>query len=273
MVGIAINKKKANMRNLGIEDVHKVLLGIAVEFDKICQRHGIPYYMLGGTMLGAVRHKGFIPWDDDMDFGVPRQYYEKLREILEKELPQPYRCCTFTNSPYVFYPYYKIEDRNTRLDSAQLKGTIIDKIGINIDIFPLDSCNKDDKRIKGIMKMNDAYGRIFTQSSCKSKQKNKLKSGIRLLLPISQQRFYNHIVKRISEIPSGDCWANLFGHWEEKEIIPVQWYGQDVKYAFEDVEFSGLGEYDLYLKHLYGDYMQLPPEDKRKPHGENAYAI
>jgi lipopolysaccharide cholinephosphotransferase len=261
------------MRKLGIEEVHNVLLGIAVEFDKICQRHGIPYYMLGGTMLGAVRHKGFIPWDNDMDFGVPRQYYEKLRVILEKELPQPYRCCTFTNSPYVFYPYYKIEDRSTRLDTAQLKGSIAEKIGINIDIFPLDSCNKDDKRVKEIIKMNDVYGRIFTQSANKGKLKNLLKSGIRLLLPISQQRFYNHIVKRVSEIPSGDCWANLFGHWEEKEIIPIQWYGQGVRYTFEGVDFSGLGEFDLYLKRLYGDYMKLPPEEKRMPHGENAYIL
>ena len=74
------------MEKLGIEDVHKYVLAIAKEFDRICTEHHIPYYMVDGTMLGAVRHQGFIPWDDDMDFGVPIEYYKGPEEILENEL-------------------------------------------------------------------------------------------------------------------------------------------------------------------------------------------
>ena len=70
-----------------IKELQSILLDIAKEFHRICTMYEIPYYMVGGTQLGAVRHKGFIPWDDDMDFGVPRVYFEKLKVLLEESLP------------------------------------------------------------------------------------------------------------------------------------------------------------------------------------------
>lgn len=261
------------MKELSIDEVHDVLLNIAKELDKVCKKHNIPYYMLGGTMLGAIRHKGFIPWDDDMDFGVPREYYKKLYDILNKELPKQYKCCSFENSSYVFYPYYKIEDRTTRLDSAQLSGRIEDKIGINIDIFPLDSCNKGDNDISKVIKLNDIYGRIYTQSARKSYRKNLAKSLIRLLMPISQKHFYSIIERKISEIKPGNCWANLYGNYEEKEIMPKEWYCSGKYYRFENINLRGIENFESYLTHLYGDYMKLPPEEKRRRHGENAYKV
>lgn len=261
------------MKELTIDEIHEVLLNMAKEFDNICQKHEIPYYMLGGTMLGAIRHKGFIPWDDDMDFGVPREYYKKLYDILKKELPSPYRCCSFEDSPYVFYPYYKIEDRTTRLDSAQLGGCVEDKIGINIDVFPLDVCSKDSKSLKRIIRLNDIYGRIFTQSASKSIKKNFIKKIIRLLLPISQRKFYSIIKSKVGGIPKGEYRGNIYGHWEEKEIIPIGWYGSNCMYNFENLRLQGLKEYDKYLRRLYGDYMILPSVEKRKPHGEKAYKL
>ena len=92
------------MKKLNIEECHARLLKIAEIFDIICKDNGIPYYMLGGTMLGAIRHKGFIPWDDDMDFGVPRKYYKDLIDIFDKKLPNPYKYHTYNNSDAVIYP-------------------------------------------------------------------------------------------------------------------------------------------------------------------------
>ena len=74
-----------------VEELHKILLDIAKDFHQVCVDHNIPYYMLGGTMLGAVRHKGFIPWDDDMDFGVERKYLEKLEKIYAEKVNSPYK--------------------------------------------------------------------------------------------------------------------------------------------------------------------------------------
>ena len=104
-----------------ISEVHQILLGIAKEFDRICRENDIPYYMLGGTMLGAVRHKGFIPWDDDMDFGVPRPYYDRLVSVLESELLHPYRCCTYRNNQGVFAPFVKIDDYRTLADDPRVR--------------------------------------------------------------------------------------------------------------------------------------------------------
>lgn len=261
------------MKELTIGEIHEILLNIAKEFDNVCQKHKIPYYMLGGTMLGAIRHKGFIPWDDDMDFGVPREHYKKLYDILNKELPKQYKCSSFENSSYVFYPYYKIEDRTTRLDSAQLGGSIEDKIGVNIDIFPLDACLKESNEVKRVIRLNDIYGRIYTQSATKNPKKDFIKKLIRLLIPISQKRFYSIIENQIKRIPSGDFWANLYGHWEDKEIIPRKWYGERMYYKFESIKLCGIEKYESYLMQLYGDYMKLPPEEKRRRHGDKAYKL
>ena len=89
------------MKLLEIKETQACLLNIAKEFDRICTKHNIPYYMIFGTMIGAIRHKGFIPWDDDMDFGVPIEYYKQLEAILEIELPYPYRCCNYKNHPAI----------------------------------------------------------------------------------------------------------------------------------------------------------------------------
>ena len=128
---------------LNIREIQLCCLKIAKEFAKICERHNIPYYMLEGTMLGAVRHKGFIPWDDDMDFGVPLEHFDEVINLLKKELPAPYKCSTYKDSKCVFFSFFKIEDTSTVLDDKQLPCRLANKIGINIDVFPLVHCNKE----------------------------------------------------------------------------------------------------------------------------------
>ena len=83
------------IKELTFEELRHHLLEIAKAFDAVCRKNNIPYYMLGGTMLGAIRHKGFIPWDDDMDFGVPRKYFDTLIEIFERDLPSKYNAVQF----------------------------------------------------------------------------------------------------------------------------------------------------------------------------------
>ena len=86
------------MEKIEVKECHKYLLQISKVFHEICARHNIPYYMIGGTMLGAIRHHGFIPWDDDMDFGVPREHYSGLMGILDKELPSEYNIISIYHS-------------------------------------------------------------------------------------------------------------------------------------------------------------------------------
>lgn len=149
------------MERIGIEEVHNRVLAIAKEFDRICTFHGIPYYMIGGTMLGAIRHKGFIPWDDDMDFGVPIEHYQELIDILEKELAYPYRCCTYKNHPAVLFNYFKIEDLSTCIDDVAIDLPLHQKLGLNIDIFPLNTCTIGGKAEKTVRKKRHCWAKLI----------------------------------------------------------------------------------------------------------------
>lgn len=258
-------------RQISFEEQHSLLLEIAKAFDKVCRKNGIPYYMLGGTMLGAIRHKGFIPWDDDMDFGVPREYFDDLHTLLGKELPKMYRCRTAYDSKSIVKPFYKIEDTTTQCDNHQYQGG--ECLGINIDIFPLDSCCLEDKNVDKVLWLVDKYARIFTGASDGSKIKNFIKGALRFVLPFSKIRIYEYIVHKSKTLKRGDYLANLYGRWKKKEVVPVWWYGNNRYYRFEDYEFSGFAEYDKYLSHLYGDYMRIPPESQRTTHANAVYQI
>ena len=120
--------------------IHEILLKIAESFHQVCENNKIQYYMLGGTMLGAIRHKGFIPWDDDMDFGVMAEDWPKLIEALNKDLPQYYRIRDIKNTKGISNPSIKIEDVRTIIRESDKAGES-DVIGINIDIFPLNYTN------------------------------------------------------------------------------------------------------------------------------------
>ena len=123
-----------------IREAQSILLNIAKEFHRVCVENHIPYYMLDGTMLGAVRHKGFIPWDDDMDFGVERQYLAKLETLFNKSHSSRYRLISSKTSKKIINDPVKIEDTRTLVIEPD-RAHIAEDMGLNIDIFPLDMSN------------------------------------------------------------------------------------------------------------------------------------
>lgn len=258
------------MKKLTIKEVQLCCLEIAKEFAKICEQHNIPYYMLGGTMLGAIRHKGFIPWDDDMDFGVPLEHFDKVIDLLKKELPSPYKCSTYKDSKCVFFSFFKIEDTSTLLDDKQLPCRLDDKIGINIDVFPLVHCNKEIEKFQKVWKLSRRSGLIYANSRT-HKLNNIGKSVLRHIWPVSKKQYNDRIFHIFKHLEPGPYLGNICGRWRIKEVVPFEWYGVGAKYQFEDTEFAGIMEYDKYLKQLYGNYLQLPPENQRFVHSANAY--
>lgn len=266
MGGITISSmKQVN----SIEELQYILLNIAKEFDRICRSHDIPYYMIGGTMLGAIRHKGFIPWDDDMDFGVPYENYNELITILEKELSEPYRCSTYKNSKCVFFPFFKIEDTSTILDDKSLPVPFKQKPGVNIDIFPLIRCNYEIASYPEIKKLSSRCGSLYTDSRT-HRIVNLCKKLIRPFWPTSRETYVSSAFNLYDNIEDGPCMGNIGGRWKEKEIVPIEWYG-NVYFDFCDTKFRGIKEFDLYLKQMYGDYMKLPPREKQFVHSEKVY--
>ena len=253
-----------------IDELHNILLEIAKEFRRICDLYGIPYYMLGGTMLGAIRHNGFIPWDDDMDFGVPRQYYDKLFDVLESNLHFPYHVCSYKNTPLIYSPIIKIVDTRTVANDPCVPLSLDEQIGVNIDVFPLDYCKKNDILLNKIYLLEFVYQTIYVKNRFKSKWKNFIKEILSAICPISRIKLIERIHFELSRLNRGPMLANVLGAWKKKECIPIEWYGEGKKYTFEDTEFNGIMNYDSYLKQLYDDYMK-PPKGDRHIHLSNVY--
>lgn len=259
------------MQEIGLPEIHSRLLNIVKAFDKICRNNQIPYYIIGGTLLGAVRHKGFIPWDDDIDVAVPLDYYEMLMKILERDLPCEYRVCRYWNTKGCVSVFAKIEDRSTCIDDNRIDLPVEEQLGLNIDVFPINKCRINDRRIKKINSLLKWKRRLFVEPSDGSKLKKFLKKTLRFISPYSNRDFLDKIYGLIMCINEGDYWANLLGRWGEKEYMPAEYYGNPVEFQFEDTKLLGPSQFDKFLSHMYGDYMKLPSEQKRVAHANKVY--
>lgn len=264
---------KDKMKRIGIEELHSVLLGIGKEFDAICRKHNIPYYMLGGTQLGACRHGGFIPWDDDMDFGIPRDFFDIFLSIAKDELPNKLSLLTINNSDRIISGVAKIEDNTTIIDERMSRDNR-SKIGVFIDVFPLDRTNNEfgvfskNKLLTLVYKFG---GYRFLSFEHMPTYKRILAAVVKvLLLPLTPKKLYSFVERHLIT-NKGDYLANHFGAWHTKETMPFSYYGKPTEYIFEDTKFYGVEMPEEYLTHIYGDWRQLPPEDKRHIHLLNMY--
>ena len=259
------------MERLSLKEQHVLLLELAKDVTSILNRHGIPYYMLGGTMLGAIRHKGFIPWDDDMDFGIPLPYYQQAKNVLDKELKKRYRCSTYKETKGNHAPFLKVDDTSTVIHDIKLSIPLEDQLGLNIDLFPLVECDLYSWRLLFFFLLRKINRIVFTNSTSTSVFKARLKKLIRLFFPFSQERILDYLWKQVTLLPPGDYIGNVFGAWGKREIITKTIMGEPVEYVFEDTFLGGAQKYDDYLKMLYGDYMNLPKIEERKPHCNVVY--
>ena len=254
-----------------LQECHKILLKIAKEFHNICEAHNIPYYMLGGTQLGAVRHRGMIPWDDDMDFGVPREYFEQLKHILSTELQPSYNVISIDTTTQYYGGFIKIEDSNTVVET--LKDSSF-PLGLNIDIFPLDRTNGNVglfSRNNLILLLYKIENYRFGKTRGEGFLKWFISKMLKVCLPLLDRKTIYNIIDRHLLVGKGEYIANYYGAWGYKEIVKADYFGVPTLYDFEDKKFYGVQYPDKYLAHLYGDYMQLPPEEKRHTHIKNAY--
>lgn len=244
------------------EEIHDRLLKMAKDFHRICVENNLKYYMLGGTMLGAVRHKGFIPWDDDMDFGMSREDYDRFISLSKQILPAYYELRFYKTAEKSPMHYAKFIDNRTTLIEAAYTNYIE---GLYIDIFPLDGAGNgsfaDWFRMKRI---------FFLQGLIMNHCTTRNKTGIRKLIKKYAQmrdlgRLHNSIEKLMTakKLSESSLIANYLGAWAEKEIMPKEIMGTPKLYQFEDTKFYGSENADGYLTSLYGDYMKLPPKDKQ----------
>lgn len=258
--------------------LHQVDMDIAKAVVSVCDKHGLTYYMLGGTMLGAIRHKGFIPWDDDIDFGMPRKDYERFLELATEELPKHLKIVNYRNDPKYMYYITRILDTETKVIEERI-GNENKYTNASIDIFPIDGTpnNPIARKIYFFRVMyHRALMALCYKDSIDTKRKRgameKLLLWVMVRLPVEKlttpykQKCKIDKLLRKQKVEGSKYIGNIMGAYRTREIVPVEYYGQGAYYPFEDTQFRGLEKYDEYLTYTYGDYMQLPPEDKRKTH-------
>lgn len=251
-----------------LQQMQNAELDIFKVFIEMCEKLHLNYYVMGGTLLGAVRHKGFIPWDDDIDVGMLRDEYEIFMREAGSLLP-PHLFLQNHRTEREFHSNAaKLRNSNTTFIETGIKNAKINH-GIFIDIFPLDyypDTSMKELWLKIRKKVISArINMVFEREHPENAVKRLLKAPLKILYPTISKA-----VKKMESVymscPVSSKIANHNGAWEEKEIVPVQWYAQGCELQFEGITVRGPKEYDKWLTQVYGDYMQLPPVEKRVTH-------
>lgn len=276
-----MDNKLDNVRELQLIQIELIKL-----FISICKKEHLIYYMSAGTMLGAVRHNGYIPWDDDADFMMPREDYEKFLQVAFKYM----------------HSYYSIEHfcQNNQFPNCTVRITTSEKklyitSGIKphfenvwIDIFPIDGMpNKKIAKLLHKERLLFARAMLRLASFDKLTQINKIRPWYEKILIEFAKRFpiqkflsyskrwkaMDNALKKYSPETS-DLWVVFLGGYKLKEMFPKTVFGKGTLYDFEGMKLRGVDDYDTYLKGIYGDYMQLPPEEKRVPsHAQSIISV
>lgn len=264
------------MNLLTKQEIHEELFKLLQEIDLVCKQENIPYFLCGGSALGAVRHKGFIPWDDDIDLIVPRPYYEKLLRALQGKQDRAIFDRIFDrNYPY---PFAKYCNMLLPVDEYFLeKGN---EIGLYVDIFPIDGIGSDRKEADRILKHIAWCRRFIGYARLKKKDIRARKSYqtipkrlvCAIFRTIGANVFLNRIIKLATKYPyeSSTIAGNIV--WGVgKESVAKEVFDESIEAEFEGQMFPIPKDYDRYLTALYGDYMTLPPEEKRIAHPMYVY--
>ena len=272
-----------------MDDLHQKVLGIAKVFHRFCEKQGVEYFMMSGTLLGAVRHKGFIPWDNDMDFGMTLEQFKKLevlKDAFDKE-NEGFTMCVNGMKDY-YYPYIKIVDNGTTVVERNVENKKF-ALGVYIDVFPFsglpDNAELIDKALAKAKKIRVFYGRAFSGATFRHTYKEQYEAG-RISLS-------GYVLRNIKTF-----FVGIFGKILGRKFIYRALRKNDFKYDiknepliydpdginkrgvmpkeyilngrilmdFEDTQFYGLKEYDKYLTNVYGDYMTPPKNTDRHSH-------
>ena len=273
---------------MDIKDIKKewnaTILDILKAFMKICKDNGLTYYCCAGTAIGAVRHHGIIPWDDDIDVIMPRPDYDRLLEIAKAADFGEYEIITpYDDETYPLY-FSKLSNRNTTLIEDRQIPCVI---GLYVDIFPLDATDDDVAKAK---RLKDRYTKIINRLNAVSthntfgeylsllkKKEEWGRFAIKALAFFCRSAVRRHLIRqmdRLSHLYDYDKAKNVqvyTGSYGHREVFPKAWLGKGKEFPFEDTTVLLPECYDEYLRHFFNDYMQFPPVEQRIEKHNRAY--
>lgn len=261
------------MDRLDIRDIQLVQFDILKSFAKCCDENGFRYYLCGGTLLGAIRHKGFIPWDDDIDVLMPRPDYEKFISWCKNNRMNEYYEVRSLHLNNALIPYAQILDLRYEVEKKyRYKGSNGDYLWI--DIFPMDGVSDDLDELKYTYKRIHFLRKVFAISHAKPfTGKTKIRAIPKtLLIPFANLYGDKHTSLVRDKLAKQYKWDEcqyvagiVMGYGPQERMKKKDWEPY-IEVEFEGVLFHAPGCWEYYLRQLFGDYMQLPPVEKRKTH-------
>lgn len=261
--------------DMTVKRMQSIVYEILCEIDSYCSKNGIKYFLSGGTCLGAVRHHGFIPWDDDGDIMMPRDDYEKFIRDFGHLSGSKFRISTLENDKKWNLPYARIWDPHSRIIHKTIYGP---SIGVSVDIFPIDGVSSDKKRRTKFYRRLKLLDTICTEAKRK-KYKDRHRFVILRKLVSRIARLFgshmfasmmNNLAKKVDYNTSEYVACSLPVHYGERETIEKKYVSDVVYMDFEDSRFPVPSGYDKYLSNLYGkDYMKVPDAPNTGTHFED----
>ncbi len=241
--------ERADYVPLEDKEVKESQLNVLRCVKRICENHGLRYYIAYGTLLGAVRHQGFIPWDDDIDIYIPIADLKPFIELVKQE--EDFHIVSTAVGDDYYDMISRMYDCNNICDSNQFP--MQTSAGVSIDVFPLFGLpDTEDKIADYYQELRDAeadvYNKIYNQNACRE----------------AGRIFFEKMMKY--DIESAKYVGNLLSPYPMKEIFPAEWFQESQELQFEKETFRAPAGYDGCLKKVYGNYMQLPPEEQRREH-------
>lgn len=267
---------------LTLEEIREIQIDILKHVATICHENDLRYYLVYGTLLGAVRHSGFIPWDDDIDIALPRDDFDKLEWICRLGPPEQHRWVDYKDDCRIPNNIAKLCDRQTVF--AEEPGAAYHmSLGVCVDIFALDGVPRTSI-MKELHYLRVQLLKLFMSiSTADSSKPRPLHKGLIIYLvkwlmgKPSVRRAVHESLERATrqyKYDSSDEVCSYLGAYGKKGIFPRAWIGDGAVLVFEELSLSVFHEYDKYLSQVYGDYFELPPVEQRKsPHRYRALRV
>lgn len=265
---------------MALNETQQYILQVLREVLRVLDELEVPYYMQGGTMLGAIRHKGFIPWDDDVDLGILREDYERLLNTVADKLPEHLELRTYWDETDHHYYFARIVD--TRYQIRRM-GSLEERLeNVWVDLFPLDgmpngAISRQWHKFRLLMTRLKFHLSCFEKVNIKRPGRPFVERAIIRVAMITRVGSWFNTRKQLDKMDrllkkyppeKSKYLVNFTGQTSYKfnEMFEKEIYGKTTMYPFEDIEMAGPEQYDSYLKSLYGDYMTLPKEGDRNAH-------
>lgn len=242
-----------------IREMQLEIVSMMKEVDALFTEHNIKYTLLGGSVLGSIRHNGFIPWDDDMDIGVLRKDFDQAEQLLSKNKKYVYETAEKHIIPDAPIGHLHLVNEKYAIENSP-----------TIDIFALDRVPSEKRARKRLRLIANLHHLSVLRLPPRNRGKIQ-RIIIKIILFMTPKKVWSFIqgktleyIVKLNNKNYTDI-GNIFGAWAEREYFNSSIYLETVKSSFEDLKLPIPKQYDFYLSQMYGDYMQLPPPEKRVP--------